>query len=91
MKKCVLLFVLCFCSWYLPAQSIKILFDATKAETAGNADWVIDEDLNNLRWNPGASLGGSDGNAQRIPTPAQSGITASTLKAIGKAGYPLGV
>ena len=24
----------------------KFLFDATKAETAGNADWVIDEDSN---------------------------------------------
>lgn len=80
------LFVLCLCSWYLPAQSIKILFDATKAETAGNADWVIDEDLNNLRWNPGASLGGSDGNAQRIPTPAQSGITASTPQSYWKGG-----
>lgn len=40
----------------------KFLFDATKAETAGNADWVIDE----------------DGSAQRVPTPAQSGITSST-------------
>jgi hypothetical protein len=41
----------------------KFLFDATKAETAGNADWVIDE----------------DGRApQRMPTPAQSSITAST-------------
>ena len=27
---------------------IKILFDATKAETAGNADWVIDADNHNL-------------------------------------------
>jgi len=47
---------------------IKILFDATKAEMAGNADWVIDSDskLNN------------ESNPQRIPTPAQSGITAST-------------
>ena len=41
----------------------KFLFDATKAETAGNADWVIDED---------------GGNPQRIPTPAQSTVTAST-------------
>jgi hypothetical protein len=41
----------------------KFLFDATKAETAGNADWVIDED---------------NGTPQRIPTPAQSTITAST-------------
>ena len=41
----------------------KFLFDATKAETAGNADWVIDED---------------GGTPQRTPTPAQSSITAST-------------
>ncbi|WP_146151378.1 hydrolase [Chitinophaga niastensis] len=43
----------------------KFLFDATKAETAGNADWVIDED-NSI--------------PQRFPTPAQSGITASTAE-----------
>jgi len=41
----------------------KFLFNATKAETAGNADWVIDEDNNT---------------PQRIPTPAQSTITSST-------------
>ena len=43
----------------------KFLFDATKAETAGNADWVIDED---------------NSTPQRIPTPAQSTITASTAE-----------
>ena len=43
----------------------KFLFDATKAETAGNADWVIDED---------------GGTPQRIPTPAQSTVTASTVE-----------
>ena len=41
----------------------KFLFDATKAETAGNADWVIDED---------------GGVPQRIPTPAQSTVTSTT-------------
>lgn len=40
----------------------KFLFDATKAETAGNADWVID----------------ADGSPQRVPTPVQSTITSST-------------
>lgn len=39
------------------------LFDNTKAETAGNADWVIDA---------------NSGTVPRIPTPPQSGITAST-------------
>ncbi len=59
--------------------TVKILFDNTKAETAGNADWVVDEDLNNLSWTTtGATTSGNEGNAQRIPTPAQSGITSST-------------
>ncbi len=43
----------------------KFLFDATKAETAGNADWVIDQDAS----------------VQRIPTPLQSTITAATAPA----------
>jgi hypothetical protein len=43
----------------------KFLFDNTKAETAGNADWVIDED-NSI--------------PQRIPTPLQNTITASTTE-----------
>ena len=47
----------------IPPGGKKFLFDATKAETAGNADWVIDED---------------NGTPQRIPTPAQSTIVAST-------------
>ena len=40
----------------------KFLFDATKAETAGNADWVIDQDAS----------------VTRYPTPAQSNVIAST-------------
>jgi hypothetical protein len=43
-------------------EAASFLFDATHAETAGNADWVIDE---------GSS-------AQRFPTPDQSTVTAST-------------
>ncbi len=41
----------------------RFLFDAAHAETAGNADWVLDAD---------------NGTPQRIPTPAASGITATT-------------
>jgi len=41
----------------------RFLFDATHGETAGNADWVIDED-------------GSV--PQRIPTPAQNTVTSGT-------------
>ena len=56
-------------------SQIKILFDATKAESASNADWVIDADQHNLDWNPGARICSSsschNSNAQRIPTPPQ--------------------
>ena len=64
------------------AQTVKILFDATKAETAGNADWVIDSDLFNLGFGTGPAVvgGGNESNPQRIPTPAQSGITAATAE-----------
>jgi len=47
----------------LQSQTKKFLFDATKFETAGNADWVIDED-NHV--------------AARYPTPLQSTITSTT-------------
>jgi hypothetical protein len=60
------LFILFLCFFQLSAFSqVKILFDNTKAEQAGNADWVIDED--------GTT-------AAKIPTPAQSGITATTAE-----------
>ncbi|MEO5682775.1 MAG: hypothetical protein ABIQ88_09035 [Chitinophagaceae bacterium] len=41
----------------------KFLFDASKAETAGNADWIIDADNKKV---------------QQLPTPAQSGIKTNT-------------
>ena len=47
----------------LQSQTKKFLFDASNFQTAGNADWVIDEDSNV----PG-----------RFPTPAQSNITSTT-------------
>ncbi len=58
----------------------KILFDNRKAETAGNADWIVDADNYNIGYNSSGVIytGGQEANAQRIPTPAQSGITAST-------------
>lgn len=76
-------FSIIFClSVSLSFSQVKILFDATKAETAGNADWVIDADAFNIYWNSsgGYSLSGSEANAQNIPTPAQSGITSSTAE-----------
>jgi hypothetical protein len=64
----------------LSKAQTKILFDATKAEMAGNADWVIDADVYNLKANSDGTvtIGGTESNPQRIPTPAQSGITVST-------------
>ncbi len=41
----------------------KFLFDAKHGQTAGNADWVIDQD---------------NGTPQQIPTPLQSTVTSST-------------
>ena len=79
MKRYALILLLGLLTLCCRAQ-VKILFDATKAESAGNADWVIDADLHNLGFSGGpAQVGtGSESNPQRIPTPAQSGITQST-------------
>jgi len=61
------------------SAQIKILFDASKAQMAGSADWVIDADLHNIYSGNGPmSIGGTESNPQKIPTPAQSGITATT-------------
>lgn len=83
MKKLYTVIIL-FCGLQLPAQNVKILFDATKAEMAGNADWIIDADLNNI----GTSTSGSmitgtssfytESNPSNLPTPAQSGISSGT-------------
>lgn len=57
---------LVFCFFATPkTRAASFLFDASHAETAGNADWVIDED---------------GGTPQRIPTPPQANITTSTLE-----------
>jgi chitodextrinase len=57
----------------LAQTGAKVLFDGAHAQTAGNADWVLDED--------------SCGTAQRFPTPAQSGITASTPETYWSGAY----
>ncbi len=62
-------------------EKMRILFDATKAEMCGNADWVIDADEFNLGFNnTGRMMEGksNESNPQRIPTPAQENITADT-------------
>ncbi|MCE1189854.1 MAG: T9SS type A sorting domain-containing protein [Ignavibacteria bacterium] len=65
MKHILVIIALLIVTNSLRAQQKKILFDATKAETAGNADWVIDED---------------NGTPGILPTPAQSTVTASTAE-----------
>ncbi len=67
---------------------VKILFDATKAEAAGNADWVIDADLHNLGYSTGPAIvgGGTESNPQRYPAPDQSGITSSTAETYWQGG-----
>src|SRR4051812_39091679 len=55
------------------AQQKSVLFDANHAQTAGNADWTLDED--------------SCGTAQRYPTPDQSGITSSTAETYWNGGH----
>ncbi len=70
------------------SQTIKILFDASKAETAGNADWVIDANSFNLGFGSGPAIlnGGNEANPSQIPSPAQSGITGSTAETFWKGG-----
>ncbi len=77
MRTIWLLVLVLFLSLSLDSQ-VKILFDATKAETAGNADWVIDADNWNLGYNPYPYIGGNEANAQRYPTPSEQNITPST-------------
>ncbi len=63
----------------LAPRAGNILFDATKHEMAGNADWVVDADAWNLSMTVYPCTGTkTESNPQRIPTPAQSGIVAST-------------
>ncbi|MGZ5025193.1 MAG: hydrolase, partial [Chthoniobacterales bacterium] len=60
--------VVLLCLFAGKALAASFLFDATHAETAGNADWVIDE----------------DSSPQRFPTPDQSTVTASTAETYWK-------
>jgi hypothetical protein len=76
----LLFFVLLFITFQDLNAQIKVLFDATKGETASNADWQIDADEFNLKYynNGTIGLGGGEANPQRFPTPDQSTVTAST-------------
>ncbi len=77
--KQIIFFIFIFLNLSVQAQ-IKVLFDATKAETANNADWIIDADNFNLRYHPNPVIGGNEANPQRFPTPDQSTVTASTTE-----------
>lgn len=67
-------------AWTPQLHAARFLFDAGHAETAGNADWIVDADVRNISWTSSGTftLSGSESNAQRIPTPAASGIIANT-------------
>ena len=81
-KRSLIIFFL-FCKTQGYSQGVKILFDASKAEMAGNADWIIDSDIFNLGTNINGAMvpgSGDDSNPQNIPTPSQDNITPSTLE-----------
>jgi len=82
----VSVFVVCPAS--VRAQSI--LFDATKGQMLGNADWVIDADVFNLgpaRTTRRPEVGrGNESNPQQTPTAAAAGITASTPETYWRGG-----
>jgi hypothetical protein len=61
----------------------KFLFDATKYENAGSADWLIDADGTESvpMYTGGTTV---ESKAQRIPTPSYTGITASTSETYWK-------
>ncbi|MBK7213846.1 MAG: hypothetical protein IPH88_11245 [Bacteroidales bacterium] len=84
----VILLIAILLSFATANSQVKILFDATKAESAANADWVIDADIFNLGWSTGPGIigGGNEANAQQFPNPAQSGITQSTAENYWKGG-----
>ena len=52
----LLLFISVLFSIQSQAQTIKILFDASSAQMAGNADWVIDADTRNLKTGSGGLM-----------------------------------
>jgi hypothetical protein len=68
---------------------VRILFDATKGEMAGNADWVIDYDQTTLGVGSSGTYlttSGHQSNPQQIPTPAQSGITSTSPETFWSGG-----
>ncbi|MDJ1483741.1 hydrolase [Cytophagaceae bacterium YF14B1] len=63
----------------------KFLFDASKRENAGSADWQIDADgTESVPIYTGGST--TETKAQRYPTPSYTGITSSTSETYWKGG-----
>ncbi len=86
MKLKYILLVTLFVGIVSSAQ-IKILFDASKAQMTGSADWVIDADSHNIYSGNGPmSIGGTESNPQKIPTPPQSGISSTTAETYWNGG-----
>jgi hypothetical protein len=74
-----LLFGLLLGSLALAARADRILFDASKREMAGNADWVIDADAWNYNIPAYPCTGNTnESNPAQAPSPAQSGIGPSS-------------
>lgn len=72
---------------FVNAQANKVLFDASSAQMAGNADWVVDADLWNIGFpSPGLAVpgAGNESNPAVFGTPAQSGISSSTAETYWK-------
>lgn len=90
MKKIlVALLIILYAGNSLAQSGLKILFDARRAQMAGNADWVIDADQYNIGSGSGGVMvtgQGNEANPARFPTPAQSGISASTPETFWKGG-----
>ena len=63
----------------------KFLFDATKRQNAGNADWQIDADGTESvpMYTGGTTI---ETKAQRFPTPSYTGITSTTPESYWKGG-----
>ena len=85
------LILLCTLVFLPSVEAASFLFDATKAETAGSADWVIDADAHNLKVTVGngsgtVGTGGNDSNPQRYPTPDQTNIVANTPETYWQGG-----
>jgi len=77
----------CFAS--LSFGQNKILFDASKAQSAGHADWVIDADVHNIFFSSGPAIpntGGNESNPQRYPNPLQNTVTATTTQEYWEGG-----